>query len=88
MRVSNGFSTREARGFQEFLFFFSLFFSATEGRRESENGGSGRGMEVQWKCGYLGVQKSLKKKKKKKEGVNEGSIDKVYEETRCFSPCP
>lgn len=28
------------------------------------------------------------KKKKKKEGVNEGSIDKMYEETRCFSLCP
>lgn len=36
----------------------------------------------------LRSSKELKKKKKKKEGVNEGSIDKVYEETRCFSPCP
>ena len=66
MRVSNGFSSN-ARGFKNsssfFLFFFFFVFSATEGRRESENGGSGRGMEVQWKCGYLGVQKSLKKKK-------------------------
>lgn len=44
------------------IFLFFCFFGFGGGGRESENGESGIGTEVQWKCGYLGVQKSFKRR--------------------------